>query len=226
MAAILSNAEFEGATATLWLADKRLLSNPRDAVRITTGEIRNIVVSEATCQFDIITIIGIQEKITIPRRVYQASCNYVFGDSPHCGVDLNYGVDSNGYPIQYQTTVQAGSTDEYLVLPSSIMTGALADTNGINDFFETGYIVMTSGVVGLQDRPINTIQYYDSEYRFYLGFPLTGVPAVGDGVLVRRNCRLTKADCALYHNGDASQFGGFAEVPPVRFKPTKVPTPT
>jgi hypothetical protein len=51
LAGLLSRTELEGATATLWMADRRLLTNPRDAVCLTKGEVRDCTLSESTLTF-------------------------------------------------------------------------------------------------------------------------------------------------------------------------------
>ena len=63
MAHLLNTAEVECATATLRLCDRRLLTNPRDAVTLTCGEVRILNLSESTLTFQIVNILGQQEQI-------------------------------------------------------------------------------------------------------------------------------------------------------------------
>lgn len=216
MAAMLAMAEVDGADATLWLADKRLLSNPRDAVRLAFGQMRDLGLSDTELTFSIVSILGMAERTQVPRRVCQSHCNYIFGEPAACGVDIK------ASPIRLTTTVAAGSTSKVLVLQSSLLSAAGSPADP-NDFWSGGYVMMKNGQVGLQARPIQRVEVVAGVPYFWLRRPFMNaqVPSVGDEVLVQRICRKTVPDCQAYQ-GNVLQYGGFRDVPPVLFKPTEV----
>jgi len=213
MARLLSGTEVEGAQVTLRMAHRGLLTNPRDAVIITMGEMRDVTLSDTELHFNIVNVLGQAERIMLPRRIYQAYCNYIFGAPRHCGVNIS------AAPITLHTTVQAGTTDKFIVVPMSLMAAA-GNPEDPNDFWASGIVVMEDGPAGLQNRPIQRIDVFAGQIRIYLRFKFLESPNVGDPVAILQNCRRTKEDCVKFQ-GNALQFGGFVEVPPVLFKPQK-----
>ncbi len=112
--------------------------------------------------------------------------------------------------------MQAGTTPNYFVLPAGVLTTAGSPANP-SDFFDGASIFITDGPAGLQQRPFQRYELVGAQNRFWLRAPLMTQPNVSDPVVVRRRCRLTPADCKLYL-GNALQFGGFRDVPPISFK--------
>jgi hypothetical protein len=215
IASLLAVNELDGAEATLWRTDRRLLTD-RAPTQITIGEIRNVEMSDDAVAFQIVSILGQLDRITIPRRSYGSHCSLIFG-SVACGANPKTGNDAGGIPISISTTVQSGSTKNYLVLPSGVLTTAGSPANP-SDFFDQATIIMTDGTAGLQQRPFQRYELVGSENRFWFRHPLLSLPTAGDPLILRRRCRFTVLDCKKYL-GNALQFQGFRDVPPVSFKP-------
>ena len=214
MARFLQTAEVEGAEVTLWLTDRKLLARPRDAVELTVGEVRDLSIADEALSFQIVDILGQMEQANVPQRLYQARCNYLFGAPGHCGANVN------ASPTSIHTT--AGGTAKVLVLDAPSVLAEAGDPDDPNEFWEDGFVLFKDGANGLQERPIQRVSVDGAALRVVMRYPFLRHPAPGgDPCVIRRNCRRSKADCALYHEDDPSQFGGFEEVPPVRFKPTE-----
>lgn len=217
MAKVLHEVEVEGSEATWWYTDRRLVGGTfRDCDLLTQGDVRNLTLTDRVLTFDVVNILGQTERENIPRRIYGYKCGYMFGASGHCGVDVN------SSPVAIATTLLAGSTEKYLVVPSSVLAAA-GNPEDLNDFWGGGFAIMRDGRNGLQQRPFHRVEQFGSELRFYLHYELMNPPNVNDRVTIRQQCNRTKEDCAFFHGGSADQYGGYAEVPPGRFKPTRGP---
>jgi hypothetical protein len=189
---------------------------------LTFGEIRDLSLSDTTVSFRIASIASQMKRVTIPRRSFQATCNYQFGGTA-CGVDRINGVDSNGIPFRVSTAVQVGSTASYIVLPSSVLLAFGSPANP-NFFFSGADILMTSGSAGLQANPIQRVQTVGLQTRFYVRNPFLTTPNVNDSCVVRRWCKKTLTDCQL-NQGNINQYGGYPAVPSPIFKPRIVKAP-
>jgi phage-related protein len=215
IAQVLNSVELSGATATLWLADRRLLARKRDAVVLAQGEIRDPQLTATTLTLQIINAVGLCESISLPRRLWQSECNYPFGGSA-CTVD------QAAAPYTIATTVQDGSAGDYLVVPADVLTQA-GNPDDPTDFWANGYILVQSGVAAAQARPISYVEEVSGAKRFHVRYPFLTVPATGDPILIRRGCRKTKEDCKA--RGNLANFGGFPDVPKPKFKPVDVGDP-
>jgi hypothetical protein len=227
MAQLLNQVQTELAQATLWITDRRLLptlaTRPRNAVRLTIGEIRDLQLSDTTLTFRIINVIGQKQRVTVPLRVYQANCNYLFG-SPSCGFN-RAGNDSNGKPATITTTAQPGTTNYYIALPTGFLAGIGVTSANATDFFANGDVLITDGVAGLQCRPVQRYDVIAGQERMYVRNGFFNAPLAGDPVTIRRRCRKTLDDCQMYQ-GNVLQYGGFPFVPPIRYKPIAITPPT
>lgn len=210
MAKLLSMADLDGAWATLWVTDRELAlaGRTRDAIQVTTGELRDVSLADEILVFSIENVLGQMEKLTIPRRIYSATCGYIFGEAA-CGVNIQTSPTTTTASAQGDGSIKWIATDD--------VTGSLGGADP-NDFWQNGYIGATTGPAALQFRQIQRVAIVGSVSYFYLRGALLVPPNAGDTILIRRQCRKTKQDCIAYQ-GNALQFGGFSEVPPVRFKP-------
>jgi hypothetical protein len=211
MAAILSSIDINGAEATLWLADRRLLARQRDAIRLTQGEIRDPQLNGAMLTFQICNGIGIAEQLTIPRRLWQSDCNYTFG-SPYCGVR------TTSQPYTIASTAAAGTSAGTIVVSDSILATA-GNPSDLSDFWSHGYIVVTqdNSACTLQGRPIKEVAHAGNTVVFTLRYPFLAQLNVGDAISVRRGCPKTVAACK--DRANLVNFGGFPNVPKEKFKP-------
>lgn len=204
MAALLNGAILDDAEVVVNICDRRLLANPRDAIRLTKGRLRNPQLSAASFVFQVANIIGQLDEVLLPKRLWKADCSYIFG-SPACGVDIKTS------PNTISTTVLAGSTSQYVVVDSSVI-----DEAGIpaipNDYWTDGYLVFVDGPNAAAAQQFGQFQFVGTEYRFYVKSQWKNTPAIGNTVLIRRGCPKTKAAC-IERQGNINSFGGFEEVP-------------
>lgn len=201
MAALLQDFDLNGATCTLRMTDRTLIgTRDRNWYPIITGEIRNPQLSNMTLVFDVVSVLGQLERLSLPRRIFQKGCNYTFG-SQACGVSLA--------SVTTTTIAEEGTTDKYLVVPESAVSGAGADPT---DFWSSGYVFVTSGAASLQHAPFHRYQQVGGQHRIYLRYPLRVAPSPGDTVKIRRGCRKTLTDCTA-RKGNTDQFGGFPNTP-------------
>jgi hypothetical protein len=216
MATILNNVEIEGAEATVWITDRRLVRDPlltdaRDVIVAAKGEVRNPQINENNFLCEVTNILGIMDSIRIPRRVYQPKCNYAFG-SRACGVDIT------AAPHSITFATQAGTNKYEIVAPSSVVTNAGGDD--LTDFYKNGYVIATSGPAILQARPIHrVVSDGGTGARIFVTHPFLISPHSGN-ILLRRGCPKTPEGCAdRQADGTAKKFGGFWDLPHGRIKP-------
>lgn len=212
MAQLLAYHPFDGSKATLYLTDRQLLNNmrPLDAMILAKGLIRNSMLSDTTLQFDIATVLAQMEKITIPLRVFQTHCNYIFG-SQACGVNTAVA------PYTISTTVTAATT-KHIDVPISILS--YAGATDPTTFWGTGTLIMGSGVIALNGRPIQRVESLSPVARIWLRYEMPAIPNAGDAVIVKRGCEKTKQAC-IDRQGNVNQYGGFEDVPPEVFTPNE-----
>lgn len=212
MAALINGCELEGAQATLRMADRRHLSNPRDSIIRAKGEIIEPQLTEATLTFTINNVMGMLERVVVPRRLFQSECNYPFG-SRACGVNATES------PFSIGGNVQTGSTAKSVVIAQGVIDEG-PDGNDPAEFWAAGYVVMVNGAAATQGRPIQTY-VLDEEtgkhiIRLRIGF--FKAPAVGDRFIIRRGCRKTLGDCKA-RQGSFTPHGGYPYVPYGRITP-------
>ena len=214
MAELLNQVQLEGAAATLYQTDRRLLlkypSRTRDALLLIKGEIRNPVLDQKNLVFQIIGILAILDEIRVPRRIFQPQCNATFG-SPSCGANANVS------PNTITTTCISGTNARYIRVSNSVITEA-GNPADPTDYWKSGEMVLVDGPAATQFSPIQRVVVGGGERRFYLRQQLLVSPNAGDTVLIRRGCGKTKADCQA-RQGHVLNFQGYEEVPHSEFRP-------
>lgn len=207
MAQLVNETPLLRATCRLTQYHRGLMTRVRDGLPLTLGELRNPVIAERSLTFEIVNIVGMMEGAVVPRRLYQAGCNYTYG-SASCGVDLL------ASPNTIQTAVQAGTTRNAVVVNTAPFTtaGSPSDPTG---YWENGYLVLANGPAALQARPIQRYAIGpDGLRRFFVQYPFYVSPEAGDTVVIRRGCPKNKTGCAERQaDGTAKNYGGFEEVP-------------
>lgn len=199
MAALLASTEIEGSHASLYQCDRRLLSNPRDNIILTVGEVRSCQITEQSLTFQILNVVGLTEKLIVPRRCFQQDCNATFG-SPSCGVNLL------SIPFSIPSTSQTGTSANFVVVNNTVL--AYAGSMDPTEYWADGYILFTNGPATLQARPIQAVE----GNRFYLRQPFFVNPGAASNIVVRRGCRKTKSDCQD-RQGNVLNYQGFEDVP-------------
>jgi hypothetical protein len=210
MAQFINSVELEGATVTVREIDRTLLANARDAITITSGELREPTLTDSLLTFKVVGVLGQIDALTVPRRLWQPKCNYRFG-SPSCGVDLL------ASPNTIVTAVEATCTKNFVIIPNSAIVAAGSPTD-VSAFWAEGTISFVDGPNATQGRPIQRVTFLSLEWRFYVRLPFLSDPDVGDALLLQRGCPKTIAGC-IERQGNADQFGGYPYVPYVAFPP-------
>lgn len=210
MAQLLSSVELEGAIATLWMTDRRLLGED-DALIVAMGEVREPQLTESTLLLNITTVMGMLERITVPRRLWQPSCNYTFG-SRACGVNLT------ASPFSITGTVQSGSSSKAIVINPEVLAEA-GNPDDPTEFWAAGYLLLRNGRCATQARAFARFEIdEDGRHIVYLRVPFLLAPQAGDTFILRRGCRKTMPDCKA-RQGDYLNYGGYSQVPYGRIDP-------
>jgi hypothetical protein len=125
-----------------------------------------------------------------PRRIFEIMCNWTFGDA-QCGKVLsNYHAD---------TYIGAGSTAGYIIH---------ANHGAANNYFAPGYLLMTSGELINQVRPV----LYSNPTATSLRVAFSKNPVVGESFTLQKLCAKTPTFCKEVFN-NYNNFGGFPQVP-------------
>jgi hypothetical protein len=206
LAKVLQRVEFEGSRATLWLADRRLLDRTRDAMQIITGEVHSPTLTDRVLTFQIMSVIGLTERILIPRRLHTQHCPFKYG-SISCTQNVSLSPDT------IQTTALSGSNESSVVVSSGVISSGGTDPS---EFWKAGYLLFADGACALQARPIHRV----AGQRIFVRHSFLSAPGVGDTLLVRRGCPKTQPAC-VDRQGSADNYGGFPDVPYERFKPIR-----
>ena len=139
----------------------------------------------------------------MPRRLYQASCNFVFGDAM-CGynrVTGTAGSGTTGGPGQVTVTAAAGSSQGGLVLAATLSTnyieGTITGATGQN----TGYSRTVQGI-GAGGTTLGLFK------------PWLYPVAAGDTFTVLAGCDHTTGSGGCAGRNNLARFGGFPYIPP------------
>lgn len=184
----LAEHDFRGRRILIFKVFADLLDDKDNFVVVFDGIMDQFGVTEQEAQFVATTRVG-NLGLQVPRRVYQSSCNWVFGDT-FCTFDkIGTGVSGQ--------TAQAGSTEAILV-----------DSNRTEnvDHWRFGDIEVTSGVnKGIKRRIVASS---GSILTFDITYP-SGI--AGDNYTLHRGCPKTQLWCSGLVNLD--NFGGFPTIP-------------
>lgn len=220
MANLLNSVELDGSSATMRMIDRRLLavdpSRTRDAIDLIIGEVRNPVLSQETLIFEIKNVMGILERISVPRRTFATKCGVPFG-STACGVDIHEA------PFTLQSTAASQSTRNYIRLAGGSATALLAAAgNPANpdDFWQYGYVTWIDGINAGQSAPFQHYEAGGGLRLIHVRYPFLNAPASGDAFLIRRGCPKTPIGCEE-RQGDVLNHKGFPTVP-LQVQPVQV----
>lgn len=143
----------------------------------------------------------------MPRRLYQASCTFIFGDAM-CGYDRVAGKNAIGTPTgigQQTITAQAGSTQ------NAIFT---TFTPSPTTAYDQGTIISTSGNNNGYSRTIGVL---NGGVIYFLKPWIYPVTAGVDTFNLLPGCDHTRSTCTgtFQNNSQAhGRFGGFPDIPP------------
>jgi hypothetical protein len=208
MAALLNRVELGGAAVEIWQHDRRLLARHadtavRDALPLWRGEVRDPVLDGSTLLVQVVDVVTVLDRTSIPRRVFGADCGVAYG-SAACGASL-------ASPATILTTAQGGSTRKIVRLPTSILTTA-GNPSDPDKFWANGYLTFAEGDNAVQSRPIQRVVNKGSSVWFFVRDEFLADPATGDDVYVRRGCPKTLEACEE-RQGHVLNHRGYPDVP-------------
>lgn len=197
---------FDGATMAL---DRAIISGYLpDGITLNvigtynwfTGRIGDVEIGRSKT---IIRVKSLLDLLTIqmPRRLYQASCNHVFGGAM-CGYDRVNGINGDGEATGLGATTisaQPGSSQ------NSIFTTLAPNPSNL---YDQGSIVGASGQNAGYTRSIGVLSRGVVYYLKPWIFPV----AIGDQFQLLPGCPHTVGGCQQFNNLD--HYGGFPYIPP------------
>lgn len=165
------------------------------------GRTADIEVGRSKINFKVKSFINLLQQQQLPRRLFQAGCNHIFGD-PMCGFNRVAGQNALGTPVggtaQITFSAQVGSNQSKIVAASPpaalFMQGTIIGTTGQNAGIKCG-IANVSGTDIFLIKPMI--------------FPVT----VGDGFAIQAGCDHTVPTCDGTFN-NLARYGGYPHIPP------------
>lgn len=189
MTTYLANNDFRGRRLIILKVFADLLEDNANYIQIFDGLMDSFAVSEMSAIFTATTRLGNLD-MQIPRRRYQASCNWTFGDE-FC----TYDIDATSI---VGALADAGSTSGTLVD---------AERTEPDGYWRFGTIEITAGVNNGMKRRVASSS--GSQITFDITFP-SGISA-GTAYTLKRGCSKTHLWCSGLANLD--NFGGFPTIP-------------
>lgn len=203
---------FDGALVEL----DRLFSPPSDVgtVLLDTatlgclvwfyGRITEAEIGRSAIRFTCKSLLEILAATQFPRRIYQSSCNHVFGGAM-CGYDRTAGTNALGASTGWgaQTiTAESGSTQAQIVAtaydpglsPSPYIEGTITGATGANAGIMRTITGHASGIVTFKQAWLYTV-------------------AIGDTFTLLPGCGHGAEYCETVLN-NLGRFGGFPHIPP------------
>jgi len=141
----------------------------------------------------------------MPRRLYQASCGWVFG-APGCDYDRVGGNNADGSSTgigRVDLVAKTGSDQNHLVYDAGAWTPSPAD------IYDNGTIVMTSGQ---NNGYMRTAGMVTGGTIYFLKPFIFPVLPEADTFYLLPGCNHTQSRCQDFNN--SNRFGGFPYIPP------------
>lgn len=178
---------FDGATLKLERAFISPVPTVVGALIMFTGVFADLETARAMVSIRVNSDLAALQ-VQVPRNLYQASC-----------LNVLYGADCKAVRATYavNSTVTARTL-------SKILCG-LAQAEG---YFDTGYVVFTSGVLAGTRRTIKA--YKPGQFTVYNPFP--SIPGIGDAFTVYPGCDKALETCGSKFNNRLN-FRGFPFIP-------------
>lgn len=189
MTTYLAENDFRGRRLIILKVFADLLEDNANYVQLFDGLMDNFSVSEQAAVFTASSRLGNLDA-QVPRRMYQAACNWVFGDE-FC----TFPVEATGVSGQ---TADNGSTSGILID---------AARGEPDNYWRFGTIRVTSGYNNGMKRRISSSS--GTRLTFDITFP-SGLQT-GDTYTLHRGCPKTQLWCSGLANLD--NFGGFPSIP-------------
>jgi uncharacterized phage protein (TIGR02218 family) len=138
---------------------------------------------------------------TIPRRLYQANCNWVLFES-NCGLDI-------------AAWTWTAAVVSYNASTSTLIVGTITSSNGATlaaHFFFAGYVQITTAGVKQSRMVSDNLAISGGQVTLYLAQPLLNAPSAGDVVKMFPGCDGQRTTCNTKFS-NYSRFGGFPFMP-------------
>jgi hypothetical protein len=193
---------FDGATCKIWRAFITPYDTVVGTVPIFFGRIGDIEIGRTKTLIRVKSLLDLLT-VQMPRRLFQATCNHIFGQAM-CGYDRINGISASGVPTGIgQVFFNSG--------PGSDQTQI--NTGGFMPFptgaeYDNGSII---GVTGANAGYTRTIGKLSGGIVYFLK-PFIFPVVVGDSFNLLPGCPLTQAACADRQN--SARYGGFDRIPP------------
>jgi hypothetical protein len=195
--------KLDRAFFTTHAGDPRTLGTCQGSVCWFYGRLSDITVGRTKITIKVKSLLDLLT-IQMPRRLYQASCGWIFG-APGCDYDRSNGKNANGDDTgigRVSIAVIAGSDKSHLVFD----TGAW--TPNPTDIYDNGTMISTSGQNHGYMRTIGLISGNTIYYLKPWIFPVN----TGDTFDLLPGCNHTQSRCGDFNN--TARYGGFPYIPP------------
>jgi hypothetical protein len=182
--------------------DSRILGTCQGSITWFYGRLSDITVGRTKITIKVKSLLDLLT-IQMPRRLYQASCGWIFG-APGCDYNRVTGAAPGGGSGTGQVglTMLAGSDQNHLVFDTGVWVP------NPTDIYDNGTITSLNGLNLGYSRTIGMI----SGNTIYFLKPWIFPVVAGDEFNLLPGCNHTQSRCADFHNTD--RFGGFPYIPP------------
>lgn len=194
--------QFDGATVEL---DRLFGTTPQDtSLGVMTwfyGRVADCDVGRSKISMKVKSLMNLLAIQQMPRRLYQASCSHVFGDTM-CGYNRVTGVAADGTtggPAQVNVTAASGSTP-----------GLINATGAVPNYID-GTITCVSGANAGASR---TIANNGSGSQVGMFRPFLSAITAGDTFTLLPGCDHSTGSGGCAGRNNLLRFGGFPYIPP------------
>lgn len=176
------------------------LSTSLGAIVWFYGKVADVEISRTTVKIKVKSFINLLQQQQMPRRIFQAGCNHIYG-APMCGYDRVNGKNASGTPTgvgAITVTAQPGSTQVVIefpaILPSYYGQGTCTGVSGANANISRGVLIVNGAAITL------TRQF---------PYPISA----GDTFQLLPGCDHTISTCENVMN-NLPNYGGYPYIPP------------
>jgi Uncharacterized conserved protein (DUF2163)/Phage conserved hypothetical protein BR0599 len=198
----MSAGLFDGAECKIWRAFITPDYNVVGTVSVFFGRVGDIEIGRTKTLIRVKSMLDLLT-VQMPRRLFQATCNHIFGGSM-CGYDRINGLNASGVPTGIgRIFFNSGPGSN----PTQVNTGGFMPfPTGAE--YDNGSIIGVSGANAGYTRTIGKIGGGIVYFLKPFLFPVV----VGDSFNLLPGCPLTQSACSDRQN--SARYGGFPAIPP------------